>query len=63
VTVEALQDAFEDLQKDASAGVDGVSYADYAGDVHRNLEKLHDRLKQGRYRAQPLALVNKVVLG
>ena len=26
----------------------------YAGDVRRNLEELHDRLKQGQYRAQPL---------
>jgi group II intron reverse transcriptase/maturase len=54
LTVEALQDAFEGLRKDASAGVDGVTYTAYAGDVRRNLERLHDRLKQGQYRAQPL---------
>jgi len=54
LTVEALQEAFEGLRKDASAGVDRVSYADYAGEVRGNLEKLHDRLKQGQYRAQPL---------
>jgi RNA-directed DNA polymerase len=35
-------------------GVDRVSYAEYAGEVRGNLEKLHDRLKQGQYRAQPL---------
>jgi len=54
LTEEALQEAFEDLRKDASAGVDGVTYTAYAGEVRRNLEKLHDRLKQGQYRAQPL---------
>jgi hypothetical protein len=31
LTVEALQDAFEDLRKDASAGVDGVTYTAYVG--------------------------------
>ena len=54
LTVEALQEAFEGLRKDASAGADRVSHAEYAGEVRENLEKLHERLKQGQYRAQPL---------
>jgi group II intron reverse transcriptase/maturase len=54
LTVEALSEAFESLRKDASAGVDRVTYTGYAVDVRVNLEKLHDRLKQGQYRAQPL---------
>ena len=54
LTVEALQEAFEALRKDASAGVDGVTYTEYAVDVRDNLNKLHDRLKRGQYRAQPL---------
>jgi RNA-directed DNA polymerase len=54
LTVEALQEAFGDLRKDASAGVDRVTYAEYATEVRENLEKLHDRLQHGQYRAQPL---------
>jgi RNA-directed DNA polymerase len=54
MTVDALQEAFESLRKDASAGVDGVTYTEYAAAVRENLEQLHDRLKQGQYRAQPL---------
>ena len=54
LTVEALDEAFGNLRKDASAGVDGVTYTEYAADVRKNLEKLHDRLKHGQYRAQPL---------
>ena len=32
LTVEALKEAFENLRKDASAGVDGVAYTEYAKD-------------------------------
>src|SRR5260370_42714740 len=54
LTVEALHEAFKDLRKDASAGVDGVTTTEYATEVQKNLQQLHDRLKGGRYRAQPL---------
>ncbi len=54
LTVDALQDAFEGLRKDASAGVDGKTHADYAVALSENLRELHERLKQGRYRAEPL---------
>jgi RNA-directed DNA polymerase len=54
LTVEALHEAFKNLRKDASAGVDRVTYAEYAAKVGENLQELHDRLKQGKYRAQPL---------
>ena len=54
LTVEALCEAFESLRKDASAGVDRVTYAGYASEAWGNIQKLHDRLKNGQYRAQPL---------
>jgi len=54
LTVEALYEAFEGLRKDASAGVDRVTYAGYASEARGNIQKLHDRLKRGQYRAQPL---------
>lgn len=54
LTVEALGRAFGGLRKEASEGVDGVTYAQYAQDLEGNLQRLHERLKDGRYRAQPL---------
>lgn len=54
LTVEAMERAFFSLKKEAGAGVDGVTYAQYEKDVRGNVERLHERLKGGRYRAQPL---------
>jgi group II intron reverse transcriptase/maturase len=54
LTEEALQEAFESLRKDASAGVDRVTYAGYAAEASENIRKLRDRMKDGQYRAQPL---------
>jgi RNA-directed DNA polymerase len=57
LTVEALEQAWARLRKDASAGVDGVTYVEYGAHVRENLQQLHDRLKSGQYRAQPLRRV------
>jgi RNA-directed DNA polymerase len=54
LTVEALYAAFLNLRKEASAGVDGVRYGEYAENVWENLGKLHERMKKGQYRAMPL---------
>jgi RNA-directed DNA polymerase len=54
LTVEAMERAFFSLKKEASAGVDGITYRQYEVDVRGNLERLHERLKSRRYRAQPL---------
>jgi group II intron reverse transcriptase/maturase len=54
LTQDALYDAFVSLRKDASVGVDGVTYAEYEDDIWENIRKLHDRLRNGQYRAQPL---------
>ena len=34
------------------------TYTEYATEVQKNLEQLHDRLKSGKYRAQPLRRVH-----
>ena len=57
LTADALYEAFESLRKDASVGVDRVTYAGYQVDAWENIQKLHDRLKKGQYRAQPLRRV------
>ena len=57
ITLEALYVAFQGLRKKASAGVDGVTYEEYERDVAGNLQTLHERLKNGKYQAQPLRRV------
>ena len=54
LTTEALWGAFDNLRKNAAAGVDGVTYADYEEHLVENLCKLHEKLKRKTYRAQPL---------
>jgi group II intron reverse transcriptase/maturase len=57
ITPEALYAAFRGLRKKASAGVDGVRYEEYEKDAARNIQTLHERLKNGKYQAQPLRRV------
>jgi RNA-directed DNA polymerase len=57
ITFGALYTAFRGLRKTASAGVDGVTYEEYERDVAGNLQTLHERLKNGKYQAQPLRRV------
>jgi group II intron reverse transcriptase/maturase len=57
LTPTALMAAFESLRKDASAGVDEVTYRDYGQDVWRNIPALHHRLVNHQYRALPLRRV------
>ena len=54
LTPEALYEAFRSLRKDASAGVDQVTYEDYAKQAVENIQGLWEKLKGKTYRAQPL---------
>ena len=54
LTPEKLYEAFKSLRKDASAGADGVTYREYEKQAWESIQKLHERLKDGTYRAQPL---------
>src|SRR5438034_10797475 len=54
---EKLYEAFRSLRKNASAGIDGVTYHQYETNVEENIRQLHQRLKEGKYRAQPLRRV------
>ena len=57
ITFGALYAAFRGLRKKASAGVDGVTYQEYERDVAGNIQTLHERLRNGKYQAQPLRRV------
>jgi group II intron reverse transcriptase/maturase len=58
LTPTALMAAFEGLRKDASAGVDAVTYREYEQNVWLNIPALHHRLVSRQYRAQPLRRVH-----
>jgi len=58
LTVGALAGAFSRLRRDAAVGVDGVTVEQYQEDLGANLEHLHERMKAGRYRHQPIRRVN-----
>src|SRR3989475_10423166 len=57
ITGEKLYEAFRSLRKNASAGIDGVTYQQYETNAEENIRQLHRRLKEGKYRAQPLGRV------
>jgi group II intron reverse transcriptase/maturase len=53
VTVDRLRDAYRRRKRRAAAGVDGVTWAQYGGNLEENLRDLHARLHRGAYRAKP----------
>src|SRR5215471_2752861 len=48
ITVEKMCEAFRSLRKDASAGIDGVTYEQYEVNVEENIWQLHQRLKDSK---------------
>jgi len=58
VDMEFLREAWRRTRKDAAAGVDGQTAADYERDLEGNLRSLLDRFKSGTYRAPPVRRVN-----
>jgi len=53
VTAERLRDAFHSIKRNATPGVDGVTWEHYDADLDRNIEDLHARVQRGAYRAKP----------
>ena len=53
VTVGMLEDAYRSLKRTASAGVDGVTWAEYGEALASRLTDLYGRVQGGRYRALP----------
>jgi RNA-directed DNA polymerase len=58
IDVEALLRAFEDIREEAAVGVDGVTKEQYEQDLEGNLQRLHQRMKEGRWRHQPIRRVH-----
>jgi len=57
--VDWLRESYKKLSSGKAPGVDGVTKAEYATNLEGNLEMLHTRLKEGRYRAP---LVKRVMI-
>ena len=53
ITVDLLEEAFRELRKNASPGVDGLTWETYERDLGRRLEDLYSRVRRGAYRALP----------
>jgi hypothetical protein len=45
ISADLLEEAFHDLNEDAAAGVDRLTWKDYEADLERKLEDLHDRVQ------------------
>jgi group II intron reverse transcriptase/maturase len=54
IDVPALRRAYHRQRSDAAVGVDGVTKEGYGRNLEGNLEDLHARLKDKRYRHQPI---------
>jgi RNA-directed DNA polymerase len=53
LTVDLLRESYYALKRNASPGVDGVSWREYENGVEERLRDLHGRVHRGAYRAQP----------
>ena len=51
---QMLGEAFRKLKRKAAPGIDGMTHAEYAENLDENLLALESRLKEGKYRAQPV---------
>lgn len=54
IDVPALERAYLGLRKKAAVGVDKVTVEQYGEQLQDNLQDLHQRMKAGKYRHQPL---------
>jgi RNA-directed DNA polymerase len=53
ISIDLLEEAFDELRENAAPGVDGLTWKDYEADLERNLTDLHDRVQRGAYRPLP----------
>jgi len=54
IDLDWMKEAYRLTRKDGAPGIDGVTAADYDGNLEANLLDLLDRIKSGRYRAPPV---------
>ena len=57
IDVSWLREAYRQTNKSSAAGIDGITAAKYGANLEQNLQELHQRLKNGRYKAPPVERV------
>jgi len=57
IDVPALERAYRHMRSEAAVGGDGITKEQYGQDLEGNLQELHTRLKEKRYRHQPIRRV------
>jgi Retron-type reverse transcriptase len=53
VNVDLLRSSYYNLKKGAAAGVDGMTWQEYGGNLEERLADLHGRIHSGGYHAKP----------
>jgi group II intron reverse transcriptase/maturase len=53
VSIDQLRSSYRSLEKQAAAGVDGVTWEEYGEGLEDRLNDLHGRIHRGAYRAKP----------
>ena len=57
ISEELLEQSHRELKKEAVGGVDGCVKEEYEQELSQNLQQLHEKLRQKRYRPQPVKRV------
>jgi group II intron reverse transcriptase/maturase len=57
IDVDFLTEAYRRTRKSSAPGIDGVTGHEYAKNLESNLHDLHERLREGRYKAPPFKRV------
>jgi RNA-directed DNA polymerase len=58
IDAPSLSRAFDRVRKGAASGVDGVTKSKFGEALEENLQDLHERLRSGRWRHQPIRRVH-----
>jgi RNA-directed DNA polymerase len=53
ITIDLLGESFYNLKRQASPGVDGMTWEEYEVGLDNRLKELHNRVHRGTFRAQP----------
>jgi RNA-directed DNA polymerase len=54
MTVDLLEQSFRQLERDAAAGIDEMTWQEYEEDLVWRLPELHEKVHSGKYRALPV---------